>query len=120
MTDNPFKKMVSARKAEPIEPSQPTEPTEAPPPKEPKKPATPKRGRGRPPGGKRSDPGWIGRTYYVKEQTDIDSEVELAMLRSQGIEMDKSELVNALMGAWVRYRRGEKINLSEISPRRKS
>lgn len=78
--------------------------------------------RGRPATGKRSDPGWIGRTYYVKEETDIDVEMELALLRRQGVEMDKSELVNNLLDAWVKWRQGENTEslLGEISPRRKS
>lgn len=93
---------------------------------EPEKPAEssqPKnRKRGRPATGKRSDPGWIGRTYYVKEETDIDVEMELALLRRQGVEMDKSELVNNLLDAWVKWRKGENSDslLGEISPRRKS
>ena len=86
-------------------------------------PANPpsKRKRGRPATGKRSDPGWIGRTYYIKEETDIDVEMELALLRRQGMELDKSELVNSLLGAWVQWRQGEnsEILLDEISPRRK-
>lgn len=89
-------------------------PAEAPQPKS--------RKRGRPATGKRSDPGWIGRTYYVKEETDIDVEMELALLRRQGVEMDKSELVSSLLDAWVKWRQGEKSEklLGEISPRRKS
>ena len=77
-----------------------------------------KRGRGRPAGGKRSDPKWIGRTYYIQEHNDIQSEVELALLRTQGIEMDKSDLIDALVDAWVKYRQGEKIAFRDISPRR--
>ena len=79
-----------------------------------------KRGRGRPATGKRSDPGWIGRTYYVREETDIDVELELAMLRRQGVDMDKSELVDSLLSIWVKWRQGENSNIliGEISPRR--
>jgi hypothetical protein len=81
-----------------------------------------KRGRGRPPGGKRADDKWIPRTYYVERNNDIDCEIELARLRAHGIELDKSDLVNALLGAWVKFQRGEnkKIQLDEISPRQKS
>lgn len=80
-----------------------------------------KRGRGRPPSnGKRANDEWIGRTYYVKRDADIRTELELASLRFQGIEMDKSDLVNALLEAWVKYRQGENGEdlLSEISPRK--
>jgi hypothetical protein len=92
---------------------------------EPKTEAAPepvKRGRGRPPGGKRTDDKWIPRTYYVERNNDIDCEIELARLRAHGIELDKSDLVNALLGAWVKFQRGEntEIQLDEISPRQKS
>jgi hypothetical protein len=77
-----------------------------------------KRGRGRPAGGKRSDDRWIGRTYYIQEDNDIQCEVELALLRTQGIEMDKSDLIDSLVNTWIRHRRGEKVAFKDISPRR--
>jgi hypothetical protein len=78
--------------------------------------------RGRPATGKRSDDAWIGRTYYVKRETDLDVEEELLKLKRQGIEVDKSELVDLLMAAWVKRQQGENIDLllDEITPRRKS
>jgi hypothetical protein len=80
----------------------------------------PKR-RGRPATGKRSDPNWIGRTYYIRKETDLDVEDELLQLKRQGIELDKSELVEELLNAWVKWRQGEDSNflLSEVSPWRK-
>lgn len=77
--------------------------------------------RGRPATGKRSDPNWIGRTYYIRKETDLNIEDELLQLKRQGIELDKSELVEELLNAWVKWRQGEdsEILLSEISPRRK-
>lgn len=118
---NEFEELMAARrkpgnsKEEPLPPksSEPTARTQP-------DAAPPKRGRGRPATGKRSDVGWIGRTYYVKEATDIDVEIELASLRRQGVNLDKSELTNALLAAWVAWRKGESANrcLSEISPRR--
>jgi hypothetical protein len=77
--------------------------------------------RGRPATGKRSDPDWIGRTYYIRKDTDLDAEGELYALKRQGIDLDKSELVNSLLAAWVKWRQGENIDiqLSEISPRQK-
>ena len=72
-------------------------------------PATspPMRKRGRPATGKRSDPSWIGRTYYVKRATDLDVEGVLFKLKCQGIEIDKSELVNSLLGAWVNWQQSD-------------
>lgn len=77
--------------------------------------------RGRPATGKRSDPGWLGRTYYVRQATDLDVEEELLNLKREGVEIDKSELVDSLLGAWVKWRNGEQANilLGRISPRRK-
>ena len=62
----------------------------------------PPRRRGRPATGKRSDPNWLGRTFYINK--DVDRKIEIALLKlkqSQGIELDKSELVNGLLAAWL-------------------
>jgi hypothetical protein len=77
--------------------------------------------RGRPATGKRSDPDWIGRTYYIRKETDLDIEDELIKLKRSDINLDKSELVDFLLAAWVKWRKGENIDfyISEISPRRK-
>lgn len=116
MSGDMFKKLVEQRqKSQPETP--PTEPTVTPTP-----PPTPEpKKRGRPATGKRSDPNWTGRTYYIRKETDLDVEDELLQLKRQGIELDKSELVDALLAAWVQWRQGENIDLqiSEISPRRK-
>ena len=71
--------------------------------------------------GKRSDPNWIGRTYYIRKETDLDVEDELLQLKRQGIELDKSELVDLLLNAWLKWRQGKDSDflLSEISPIRK-
>lgn len=84
-------------------------------------PSVPKR-RGRPATGKRSDDAWIGRTFYIQRETDLDAESELLNLKRQGIEIDKSELVDKLLAAWVKWRQGENIefHLSKISPIQKS
>lgn len=76
--------------------------------------------RGRPATGKRSDPNWIGRTYYIRKETDLDIESELLLLKRQGFELDKSELVDALLTAWLKWQQGENSDslLFEISPRR--
>lgn len=127
--DNPFRKAIASRSQE-IEavPDEPVVPSNEPdlellteqaglvvPPNEPRK-------RGRPPTGKRSNDAWIGRTYYVKRETDLDVEEVLLQLRRQGIEVDKSELVDLLLSAWVKWQQGEniEIQLTEITPRRKS
>jgi len=74
--------------------------------------------RGRPATGKRSQDEWIGRTFYIKRETDFDVEELLPQLRRQGVEIDKSELVEMLLSAWVKWQKGEnlEIHLSEISP----
>jgi hypothetical protein len=102
-----FKKLVRERKE-----AQPVPPPSAPP--ELKK-------RGRPATGKRSDPNWIGRTYYIRKETDLDVEDELLQLKRRGIKLDKSELVDSLLDAWVKWQQGGDSDflLSEISPRRK-
>ena len=114
MSTNPFKKALDSRKdSEPItpEPLTPVQPLPSP---ESKK-------RGRPATGKRSDDAWIGRTYYVRRETDLDIEDELLKLKRRGIDIDKSELVDQLLSAWVKWQQGDniEIHLSEISPMRK-
>ena len=81
----------------------------------------PTKKRGRPATGKRSDPDWIGRTYYIRKETDFDIEDELVKLKRAGVNLDKSELVDFLLSAWVKWRKGENIDLqiAEISPRQK-
>ena len=121
---SPFKKIFESRSDPMPETPQPTEPMvkedtsklEALP-----TPNSSQRKRGRPATGKRSDDAWIGRTYYVKRETDLDVESELLKLRRQGIEVDKSELVDFLMAVWVKWQQGENIDLrlDEFTPRRK-
>ncbi|MBD2770645.1 hypothetical protein [Iningainema tapete] len=123
---SPFKKLFESREEPQPETEQPTEPTakddtSQPAPQQPT-PKTEPRKRGRPATGKRSDDAWIGRTYYVKRETDLDVEEELLKLRRQGIDIDKSELVDFLMSVWVKWLQGENIDLliDEFSPRRNS
>jgi hypothetical protein len=77
--------------------------------------------RGRPATGKRSDDAWIGRTYYVQRETDLDVEDYLLKLKRQGIDIDKSELVDFLLAAWSKWQQGENIDilLDEFTPRQK-
>jgi len=77
--------------------------------------------RGRPATGKRSDEAWIGRTYYVRRETDFDVEDYLLKLKRQGIEIDKSELVDFMLAAWTKWQQGENLDilLDEFSPRQK-
>ena len=81
----------------------------------------PTKKRGRPATGKRSDPDWIGRTYYIRKENDLDVEDELITLKRAGINLDKSSLVDFLLAAWVKWLKGENIDLSlsEISHRLK-
>jgi hypothetical protein len=126
--DNPFRKAIASR--QPTEASEPESvldiesaplPVTQPPPVQASISLEPKK-RGRPATGKRSDDAWIGRTFYIQRETDIDTEGELLNLRRQGVELDKSELVDKLLSAWVQWRNGENLDklLSEISPIQKS
>lgn len=117
MSDNPFKRAIASRKETEDQTVLPNpQPAAQPEPT----PAEAKK-RGRPATGKRSDDAWIGRTYYVKRETDLDVEEILLKLRRQGIEVDKSELVDLLLSAWVKWQQGEniEIHISGITPRRK-
>lgn len=82
---------------------------------------TGKKKRGRPATGKRSDEAWISRAFYIEDSTDIDIEDELTQLRREGVKMDKSELVNSCLVAWLKWRQGENSSkcLGSISDRRK-
>jgi hypothetical protein len=122
---SPFKKLFESREEPQPEMEQTTEPAVKEDTSQAVQQPTQKpesRKRGRPATGKRSDDAWIGRTYYVKRETDLDVEEELLKLRRQGIDIDKSELVDFLMGAWVKWQQGENIDLQldEFSPRRNS
>ncbi len=64
--------------------------------------------KGRPPHGKRSNPEWVGRTYYIEKNVDLDVAEQLLRLKRQGINIDKSELVNFLLSEWTKYQQGEK------------
>jgi hypothetical protein len=110
-----FKKL--ARDRDRAQPPKNKPPSPQPRPQEKDQPEEKKRGR--PATGKRSNPDWIGRTYYIRKDTDLDIESELLKLKRQGIELDKSELVDFLLSAWVKWRQGEKIEiqLDEILPR---
>jgi hypothetical protein len=63
--------------------------------------------RGRPATGKRSDPDWIGRTYYIRRETDLDVEEQLHRLKRDNQAADKSELVDFLLSEWVKSQKGE-------------
>ena len=83
-------------------------------------PQTPKRGR--PATGKRSNEEWVTRTFYLRRETDLDLEERLLEFKRHSREMDKSELIDRLLDGWVRWHKGENIELclSDISPIRKS
>ncbi len=77
----------------------------------------------RPPVGKQRNPYWRSQSYYyyyIQGETELDVASELLELRREGLEIDKSDLADALLAAWVRWRQGEDIepHLLEISPRR--
>ncbi|MBW4449810.1 MAG: hypothetical protein KME38_23965 [Spirirestis rafaelensis WJT71-NPBG6] len=114
---SPFKKIFESheepqQKAEPpVEPTKESNVSQTLPPQLPTQSQPETRKRGRPATGKRSDDAWIGRTYYVKRETDLDVEEELLKLKRRSVEIDKSELVDFLMTAWVKRQQGENIDL---------
>lgn len=63
--------------------------------------------KGRPSTGKRSNPDWIGRTYYIRKEIDFDVADQLLQLKREGIDLDKSDLVNFLLEEWVKSQQGE-------------
>jgi hypothetical protein len=67
----------------------------------------PKRGRGRPSNGKRSNQGWASRTFYIRKATDDRLQQAIFSLRRSGIEVDKSQLADALLNAWAAVELGE-------------
>lgn len=64
--------------------------------------------KGRPSTGKRSNPDWIGRTYYIRKEIDLDVADQLLKLKREGIDLDKSDLVNFLLEEWVKSQQGER------------
>lgn len=100
---SPRRKGEKAKRRNPEPAPPPATPPIADPPRSPK--------RGRPATGKRSNPGWIGRTYYIQQSTDQAIEAELLALKHEGRAIDKSQLVDALLMAWVQFRQGEKAEL---------
>lgn len=65
---------------------------------------------GRPRNGKRSDPDWIGRTFYVKSETDLTLGIAIATLKAQGVQFDKSDLVEMLLSEWLEMHPDEKLD----------
>ena len=78
--------------------------------------AIPPRKRGRPANGKRSNPGWHGRTFYIRKHTDELLEDALFKLKRSGMDLDKSQLVDALLNAWaqVELEKVEDFQIGEI------
>lgn len=127
--ENMFKKLARQHQPQPDSPAPPATPAA---PKSPASPAPtassesaiakPQR-RGRPSVGKQHNPYWRGETYYyyyVRGETELDVAAELLNLKREGLELDKSDLADALLAAWVRWRQGEDIEplLLEIAPKR--
>lgn len=56
---------------------------------------------GRPANGKRSNPDWVGRTFYVEAETDANFGIAIATLKAQGVSVDKSDIVQALLSEWM-------------------
>jgi hypothetical protein len=64
--------------------------------------------RGRPATGKRSSVDWYGRTFYIRKSTDRVLEDALWKLKRAGIDMDKSELADALLEHWAEVMLGDR------------
>jgi hypothetical protein len=64
--------------------------------------------RGRPATGKRSSVDWYGRTFYIRKRTDRVLEDALWKLKRSGIDMDKSELADALLEHWAEVMLGDR------------
>jgi hypothetical protein len=64
--------------------------------------------RGRPATGKRSSVDWYGRTFYIRKSTDRVLEDALWKLKRAGIDMDKSELADALLEHWAEVTLGDR------------
>ena len=97
------------------EPDPPAHPAPPPPPQQ------QQQKRGRPATGKRSDSNWVGRTFYIKRETDLDIESLILELKRRAVETDKSELGEILLAAMVKWHKGENLEicLADISPIRK-
>jgi hypothetical protein len=65
------------------------------------------RKRGRPATGKRSDPNWAARTFYIRKTTDEKVEKVLEQMKRYNINLDKSELIDLLLEAWAMVESGE-------------
>jgi hypothetical protein len=65
------------------------------------------RKRGRPATGKRSDPNWAARTFYIRKTTDEKVEKVLKQMKRYNINLDKSELIDLLLEAWAMVESGE-------------
>lgn len=62
---------------------------------------------GRKASGKRSDPDWAMRSFFIRKDTDTLVKQALLDLELRGLDYDKSQLVQDLLDAWLRWRDGE-------------
>ena len=58
---------------------------------------------GRRTGGKRSDPAWVMRSFFLRKDTDQAVKKAILELESQGITYDKSELMEDLLTGWLTW-----------------
>lgn len=61
-------------------------------------------------GGKRSDPDWVMRSFFLRKLTDQAVKRAILELESQGITYDKSELMEDLLTGWLAYRDGGSVD----------
>lgn len=103
MADNPLNRVRKAHKQQ----SKP-EPTDTPAPQNnPGDRAAERAKPGRKPTGKRSDPNWAMRSFFIRKETDTKVKQAILELELAGVEYDKSLLMEDLLDAWLRWRDGE-------------
>lgn len=92
MADNPLNRLKRAHdRQKAVETTKDTDP--------PAKPAS----TGHRTGGKRSDPAWVMRSFFLRKDTDQAVKKAILELESQGITYDKSELMEDLLTGWLAW-----------------
>lgn len=61
---------------------------------------------GRPAVGKRSNSDYVNRSFFIRRATDLDMEEALLALKRAGVNIDKSELVDRCVRAWLKFETG--------------
>jgi hypothetical protein len=59
---------------------------------------------GRPKGGKREDPDWVARSFFLQTATDNGIEDLVILSKRAGTLIDKSDVANTVLSAYVKFR----------------